>query len=132
MLNEAKKGVLPFVENVIPVLIKSFSAYFLGNEMRLREYRDSGNRLTVALENMPSLAYRFVRWKLCRHFRLKKSSEYVKNLEEKFQVFCNSEGKVSIDWDVWSGFSVTALNNESEGLVRKIGDWLNKKYGAKG
>ncbi len=82
----------------------------------------------MAVNNIPSLAYRFVRWKLCREFELRKNSEYVKGLNEKFQVFVNSDGIVSIDWDTWSGFTVTALNSESEPLVKKTGEWLNKKY----
>jgi len=96
--------------------------------MKFTEYRDASDRLTVAIENMPSLTYKFVRWRLCRNFKLKKSGEYVKGLDEKFQEFSNSDGKVSIDWDTWSGFTVTALTSESELLVEKMGAWLKQKY----
>jgi len=96
--------------------------------MKFREYRDSSDRLTMAVECMPSLAYRFVRWKLCKKFQLKKSGNYVKSLDEKFQEYRNSDGRVSIDWDIWSGFAVTALTPESESLVKNIGNWLREKY----
>jgi len=96
--------------------------------MKFREYRDASHRLTVSLDRVPSLAYRVVRWKLTRHFNLKKSSPYIKVLEEKFQNFSGDKGNVSIDWDVWSGFVVTALNTESEPLVREIGDYLKGRY----
>ena len=110
-------------------LSRSLRRYFLGSEqMKFCEYADDSKRLTVAIEDMPSLAYRFVRWKLCREFHLKKSGPYVKSFDEKFQKFSNNDGQVSIDWDTWSGFTVTALTSESEPLVRNMGVWLKEKY----
>ena len=96
--------------------------------MEFREYRDNSNRLAVSLAQFPSLAYRFVRWKLTRRFKLRKSGSYVKGLDEKFQKFSCDKGNVTIDWDIWSGFIVTALDAESEALVREIGDYLKSKY----
>jgi hypothetical protein len=96
--------------------------------MKFVENRDHSNRLTVALEGMPSLAYRFLSWKLKRKFGLKKSTTLTSTVEERFQEYSKDENQVSIDWDVWSGFMVTALTAESEGLVQEIGDWLKTKY----
>lgn len=95
---------------------------------RYSENRDNSNRLTVSINDMPSFAYRFVRWKIKRKFHLQKDGEYTKGLNEKFQKFLNANGSVSIDWDIWSGFTVTALNSESESLVEEIGVYLREKY----
>jgi hypothetical protein len=66
---------------------------------------------------------------LCKEFQLDKSGSYTKSLDAKFQEFRNSENKkIRIDWDIWSGFSVTALTSESEGLVNEIGHWLKNNY----
>ena len=96
--------------------------------MKIRKYKDASDRLTIAIENMPSITYRFVRWQLCRKFGLKKSGEYTTGLDEKFQEFSSADGTVSIEWDIWSGFTVTALDSDSEVLVEKVGVWLKDKY----
>lgn len=96
--------------------------------MEFREHRDASDRLSVSLDRMPSLAYRIVRWKLTRRFKLKKSSPYIKVLDERFQNFSGDRGNVSIEWDILSGFVVTALNTESEPLVREIGGYLKGRY----
>ena len=97
--------------------------------MKFSSYRDNSNRLTVAIEDMPSLTYKFVSWKLKRKFGLKQSSKFIATMDEKFQEYSTDGMTVSIDWDTWSGFMVTALTTESEPLVRDIGDWLKQKYG---
>jgi len=97
--------------------------------MKLAEYRDFSGRLTVAIEDMPSLKYRFVCWRICRNFNLKKSSDYTRGLDEKFQSFSSAHGSVSIDWDNWSGFMVVSLSPASDSLVMKISEWLKEKYG---
>lgn len=96
--------------------------------MKFSEYRNASNCLTIEVEGMPSLAYRFVRWRLCRQFELTKASDYVKGLDEKFQSFASAQGKVSIDWDNWSGFTVVALDTPSEPLLLNIKSWLQNKY----
>ena len=96
--------------------------------MKVTKYRDASKRLTVAVDDMPPLAYRFVRWRLCKEFNLKKAGDYIQGLDEKFQDFSGVDGKVSIEWDNWSGFMVIALDSESEPLVEKIGSWLEKKH----
>ena len=96
--------------------------------MKLTKYRDSSGRLAVAIDDMPSLAYRFVRWRLCKEFSLNKAGDYKRGLDSKFQDFSGAEGKVSIEWDNWSGFSVVALDSESEPLVDDIRCWLKGRY----
>jgi len=91
-------------------------------------YRDDTNRLTVGIENMPALAYKFVAWRLKRKFKLTKVSVLTSTVEEQFQQY-EYDGKcVGIDWDIWSGFTVTALSPESESIVKEIGNYLEKKY----
>jgi len=96
--------------------------------VKYTSYRDSSNRLTVAIEGAPSLAYRLVSWKLKRKFKLKKRGVLNKTFDEKFQEYEKDGVSVSIDWDIWSGFTVTALTPESESIVNEIGEYLEKKY----
>lgn len=96
--------------------------------MKFTESYDASNRLTVAVEGFPSLAYRFVRWKICRKFNLIKSSDFTNGINEKFQEYMIDDNRISIEWDSWSGFTVTAKHKSSEKLVREIGEWLKYKY----
>jgi len=96
--------------------------------MEYKSYRDASDRLTVGVEGMSSLAYRFVSWKLIRKFGLKKRGDLNKTLDEKFQVYEKDGASISVDWDVWSGFTVTAIDSESENIVNEIGKYLERKY----
>jgi hypothetical protein len=96
--------------------------------MKYNSYRDNSDKLVVAIEGMPSLTYKFVSWNIKRKFGLKKSSEFTSTIEEQFQEYMKDGNRVSLDWDVWSGFTVTALTGESESLVQEVGDWLKIKY----
>lgn len=97
--------------------------------MKFVSYRDNSDNLTVAIEGMPSLTYKFVSWKVKRKFGLKKSSQLTSTIDQKFQEYLKDGMRMSIDWDTWSGFMVTALTPESENLVSEIGVWLKHKYG---
>ena len=50
-------------------------------------------------------------------------------MPEKLRSYASSQGEVAIDWDNWSGFTVTALDVNSEDLVLDIGRYLNDKWG---
>ena len=96
--------------------------------MKYKSYRDASDRLTVAVEGMSSLAYRLVSWKVKRKFKLKRCGDFNKTFDEKFQEYEKDGTNVSIDWDIWSGFTVTALEPESEKIVNEIGKYLEEKY----
>ncbi|MBF7073949.1 hypothetical protein ISG33_11115 [Glaciecola sp. MH2013] len=96
--------------------------------MEYKTFRDNSERLTVQLEKMPALTYRFVAWRLKKKFSLKKSCDLVKTENEIFQEFSTGNMRVSIEWDNWSGLTVVALDKASEPLVMEIGESLENKY----
>lgn len=96
--------------------------------MKFKSYKDASNRLSVAVEGMPSLVYRFVAWKIKKKFNLTKQGSLNQTLDEKFQKYEKDGALLSIDWDIWSGFVVTALNEKSKDLVTEIGKYLQQKY----
>jgi len=96
--------------------------------MKFTEYRDASNRLTVGVEDLPAWKYRWFKWKIRKAFKLKTKSKTVATFDEKFQELSCKAGEVGIDWDVWSGFTVTSLNNESDSLVKKIQEYLKSNY----
>lgn len=46
--------------------------------------------------------------------------------EVVFQEYRRGELTVGLEWDIWSGFMVTAPSAESEPLVQEVADWLTK------
>ncbi len=103
-------------------LVKSFPI------MQYRVYRDASDRLTVGLEVFPVWRYRWEAWRITRRYGLRKRGPYVKGLDERFQEFRKDWQLINIDWDVWSGFTVTAVNQQAEPLVADIGNYLKAKY----
>ena len=96
--------------------------------MKISKSRDASDNLTVSIDKMPVFKYRFIRWLICKQFGLKKHSKYVQGLNERFQTFQGEAGQVSIEWDAWSGFIVSAVDKDSETLLEQIHSWLEKRY----
>lgn len=97
--------------------------------MQVTKYRDASNRFTVEISDMPEWKYSWVKWKLKKSFSLKKKTKTIISLDERFQEFYSKTGSISVDWDNWNGFTVTALSKESEHLVQEIQEFLQNKYG---
>ena len=96
--------------------------------MRYRQYRDNNKRLIVAVEGMPSLAYRYITREICRLFQLSSAGEYVWCEQGSYHKFTHGRCNLSMDWGHDNGFTVTALSPDSEPLVKDIGQWLQQKY----
>ena len=101
----------------------------MGHKMKYKEYKDASNRLTISLYNCPKILYWWVKRNVKNQFSLKPINNTVEGLNESFQNFESLDGKyISIDWDNWSGFTITALNKKSEEFLLSIGEYLKKKY----
>lgn len=72
--------------------------------------------------------YWWTAWRIARKFSLNKK-DAINSVPEKLRSYASSQGEVAIDWDNWSGFTVTALDVNSEDLVLDIGRYLNDKWG---
>ena len=96
--------------------------------MGIIKNRDASGQLFVSIEDVPSSKYTNLRDALCGALQLEAAGEYIEGLNEKCQLFESSEGKISIDWDNWSGFLVTASDEQSEPLLEKVEGWLRENY----
>jgi len=96
--------------------------------MKVNKYEDYSQRLTIQLLDCQSLQYYWIKRKIIKQFQLKSVSDEQSTVNEIFQSYISFKGKISIDWDNWSGLTVTALNKESEELLLKIEQFLRDKY----
>ena len=89
--------------------------------MTYEQLRDNKDRLTINFSKIPSLLYWWYKRRIIKKFDLKAVTSIVEDLDVKFQTFQSENGyKISLEWDTWSGFSIVALNKESEKLVMNI------------
>jgi hypothetical protein len=84
-----------------------------------RFYRDSSGKLTFAL-NAGADRYPELRARVVASFELRPATPSVAGLDLTFQDFDSDEGPVSLHWDNWMAFTVSAGAPESEDLVRRI------------
>lgn len=90
--------------------------------------RDNSNRLTVEVSNVHRFQYGYLAKKVAKKIGLEKSDDLTKGVEEVFCTYSLDGSSVSIEWDVWSGFSIVAIDPESEGLLNVIHAYLKKRY----
>jgi hypothetical protein len=87
--------------------------------------RDSSNRLTYDFNQISSSNYRKITDCVVKKFNLTPHSEFTQSLDEKFQDFIFSKSIVSLEWDIWLGYIVTAKNSEAEELVGNISSYIS-------
>jgi hypothetical protein len=87
-------------------------------------WRDSSGRLTFELHRVSGADYAAVCRLVSRQFRLRPSGDLVAGLDEVFQEYRSTSGRVSLEWDNWTEFTVVASDAESEPLAQEIGAFL--------
>lgn len=90
--------------------------------------RDNSGRLTTSIFRLPKILYRYVAWRIAKRYGLKKSGSILKGVDEMAQKYANEKYNISIEWDIWSGLTVVALDGNSEGLIEEIDCYLKEKY----
>jgi hypothetical protein len=88
--------------------------------------RDNDGNFCINFKQFPQYKFRYIRWKLCRKFGLKKIGVETRGLNERFQTFSSSEGKLSIEWDIWSGLIVRSKEQSAEPMVLNIAGFLSR------
>ena len=92
-------------------------------------YRDGSNRLTFEMFRIPANDYPELCGAIVEEFHLSSGGPFVTNgADVLLSDFRSGEQIVGLDWDIWSGFIVTAKTVESEPLVRAIGAWLLRSH----
>jgi len=96
--------------------------------MIYNKFRDNSNRLTIVFSKIPSILYWWYKRKIIKKFQLSIVSDKIRGIDTIFQTFQSKNGyMINIEWDVWSGFSIVALNKESEKLVNDILSFMIEK-----
>ncbi len=98
--------------------------------MEYTKSKDSSDRLMIENYDVSSIKYWWIKRQLIKKFHLEKKTDAFQGATEKFQIYSSEDAEISIDWDNWSGFTVTALNAKSDRLVLDIANFLNKKNNA--
>jgi len=99
--------------------------------MVVKEYKNTSNNLTISIHDYHEWKYFLVKRAIKKKFKLSKSSKiYVDCFGDvKFQDFENKDGRISIEWSIWEGLHIVALDEQSERLVYAIMEFLKNKYG---
>ena len=92
--------------------------------MKVESSRDASKRLAISINDLPRGEYQTLSDKIEKEFNLKKKGPLTKGLDEEFQKYTDGNSNISIDWDIWSGFCVTAENDNAEVLLKKIEKYL--------
>lgn len=94
----------------------------------MNKYRDASNRLTYDFDDIQADQYPKITSLLAKQFNLKPSGKLIVGLDEIFQDYEFGDFVIGLEWDIWSGYSVNAKNQDSEPLVREIAEFINEKY----
>jgi len=94
----------------------------------VKESKDYSERLTFDFNSIESNQYNTIVRELVNEFSLEPLSEKQNGLSETFQDFKSGQSVVSIEWDNWSGLSICSKSIESEGLARKLAEFVKGKY----
>jgi len=88
-------------------------------------WRDSSNRLTFEMFQIPIESYPAVCTAVVAAFQLSPDTELVTNgCDIVFQDYRRGEQLIGFAWDNWTGFTVFAKTINSESLLREIATWL--------
>ena len=88
-------------------------------------FRNASGQLSFAMGQAPADSYRPMCKSIAAAFGLVPHTDLVTDgLAIVFQDYRRSGQVVGLEWDNWMGFTVVAKTEESEPLVRNIGDWL--------
>jgi len=92
--------------------------------MKYNKFRDASNRLTISFDEIPSFLYWWYKRKLVKKFHLVQENKMVKDVDTKFQTFILDGNLINIEWDNWNGFSIVALDKNSEPLLLEFLEYL--------
>jgi hypothetical protein len=91
---------------------------------KILKTRDFSNRLTLEIADIDYSSYKILTKKLMEKFRLVAQGDFIDGVTESFQTFTKDKYSISIEYDIWSGFTVVAKDKESENLVDRIYEWF--------
>jgi hypothetical protein len=94
----------------------------------MNENRNASNLLTIDFDKIEASKYSKITKEVVKHFNLEENKEIVRGLDVVFHEFKLSKAIISLEWDNWSGYTVTAINVEAEPLARDIAAFINDKY----
>ena len=94
----------------------------------MSERRDASDRLTFDFNNIPRALYSKITKSIVSEFGLVSVGSRTNGLDQVFQDFTLDGHTVGLEWDIWSGYIVHANNESSEGLARKIAEYIGARF----
>lgn len=85
-----------------------------------RFHRDSSNRLTFAVAEIPADQYAATCRELAGLLRLFPASEQVSSYDCAFRDYTDGARTVGLEWDIWFGFTIVAKDAASESLLEEL------------
>lgn len=92
------------------------------------EHKDSTGRTTINFDSIESDMYSSITSAVVSRFRLEVVTKKVTGLNEIFQSFKLDNEIVSLEWDNWSGYAVSAKSKSAEPLGRKIAGYISSTF----
>ena len=89
-------------------------------------HRDASGRLCFEIHDIDSLDYPYYAKRTAKEFGLNPVGELMIGPDAMFQDYTDDISVIGIEWDVWSGLIVVAKNQQSEGLVARVADYLSR------
>jgi hypothetical protein len=89
-----------------------------------RFWRNTSGRLTFDLPSVEAIDYPAACRDVADAFALTPDGSPLFGPEQMFWDFRRADQVVTLDWDIWMGFTVAAKTVGSEPLVRDIAAWL--------
>ena len=94
----------------------------------VKEHRDASDRLSIHFDQIAVRLYDKITQAIVERYELKPVSEVTRGLDEKFQDFAKDNKVVGLEWDIWSGYIVTAKVPMADDLVREIASFVSERY----
>jgi hypothetical protein len=90
--------------------------------------KDANGCLSTAIAGTPKAKYGVLAKSVSEAFSLRTCGALTDSMDEIFQEYTDGDYSISIEWDIWTGFSVRALSSDSDSLVKDIHFYLDQHY----
>jgi len=96
----------------------------MNKRIRVKKAIDYSNRYMIEIENIDINEYHILLSKLIIEFQLEPKGNKIIGYDEQFQYYIFDKYIISMEYDIWTGFTIVSQNEYSKTLVDKIYTWL--------
>ena len=103
----------------------------INNLKKVKMARDCSNRHVLEILGIDRDEYNELLLKIITHFNLEPKENKITGYDEEFQDYILDKYVISLEYDIWVGFTIVAKNESSLILLNRIYIWLIKENGFK-